>query len=124
MFELDAPSLLVAGRILLGGAFLFAGLRNLGNIPFLSGVIAGRGVPLARLALIAGIALQSVAGALLIVGFWTDIALLGLVVFLVLATLLFNNFWDHEGVDRVNKINGVVSNVALTGAISIILAGG
>lgn len=124
MFEFNAPLLLVAGRILLGGAFLLAGLRNLGNIPFLSGVIAGRGVPLARLALIAGIALQSVAGALLIVGFWTDFALLGLVAFLVLATLLFHNFWDYEGVDRVNKINGVVSNAALTGAIFIILAGG
>lgn len=120
----DMPLLLLAGRLLLGGAFLVAGLRNLGNIPFLTGVIAGRGMPLPRAALLAGIVMQTAAGALLIAGFWTDIALVGLVAFLFAATLLFHNFWDHQGIDRVNRINGVISNAALTGGIFIILAAG
>ncbi|WP_295806076.1 DoxX family protein [uncultured Nitratireductor sp.] len=122
MFNSDILFLPFLGSLLLGGAFVFAGLRNLGNIPFLTGVLAGRGVPLARAALFAGIALQCVAGTLLIAGIYPAYAAAGLIVFLVIATLIFHNFWDHDGPDRVARINGVVSNVALAGGFLLIIA--
>ncbi|MEO5757407.1 MAG: DoxX family membrane protein, partial [Mesorhizobium sp.] len=59
----DFPSILLfVGRLLLGGAFVFAGLRNIQNAAFLTGLMAARGVPQARLALWAGIVLQVIAG--------------------------------------------------------------
>lgn len=124
MPETILPLLHLAGRLLLGGAFVFAGLRNLGNIPYLTGVIAGRGMPLPRVALIAGIALQCIAGALLIAGLWTRFAALGLILFLLVATVLFHNFWDHQGQERVARINGIVSNAALAGSFLLVLASG
>lgn len=46
----DLPStLLFLSRLLLGGAFAFAGLRNIQNADFLTGLVAARGVPQARL---------------------------------------------------------------------------
>lgn len=107
--------LIVVGRVLLGGAFVFAGARNLTNVPFLSGLMAARGVPSARLALHLGIALQIAAGLLLAAGVAVPYAAAVLVVFLVVATPIFHNFWDHQGPERAAKINGVVGNVALVG---------
>ena len=112
----DLPScLLFVGRLLLGGAFVFAGLRNVQNETFLTGLMATRGVPQAKLALWAGIVLQTIAGALVMAGLWTAIASAVLVLFLIVATPMFHNFWDHQGPDRASRITGFVGNVALAG---------
>lgn len=119
----DLPStLLFLGRLLLGGVFLFAGLRNIQNAAFLTQLMAARGVPQARLALWVGIVLQIVAGALVIVGLWTTMAAAVLVVFLIAATPMFHNFWDHQGPDRASRINGFVGNVALSGGFLTLIA--
>ena len=91
----DLPStLLFLGHLLLGGAFVFAGLRNIQNAAFLTGLMAARGVPQARLALWAGIVLQVIAGVLVMAGMWTALACAVLVLFLIVATPMFHNFWD------------------------------
>lgn len=119
----DSP-LVFMGHLLIGGVFVFAGLRNVANRGPLTGLLAARGAPVPGLLLGAGIALQVVAGVLVMAGVWTDAAALGLLAFLAVATLLFHNFWDHQGLDRANRINGLASNVALAGAFLLILAQG
>lgn len=102
--------------------FCLAGLRNIQNAAFLTQLIAARGVPQARLALWAGIVLQIAAGVLVIAGLWTAIAAAVLVVFLIVATPMFHNFWDHQGPDRAARINGFVGNVALGGGFLTLIA--
>ncbi|ESY42261.1 DoxX family protein [Mesorhizobium sp. RSR380A] len=114
----DLPStLLFLGRLLLGGAFV-----NVQNEAFLTGLMAARGVPQARLALWAGIVLQTIAGALVMAGLWTAIASAVLVLFLIVAMPMFHNFWDHQGPDRASRINGFVGNVALAGGFLTLIA--
>ena len=115
-------TLIFLARLLMGGAFAFAGLRNLTNVPFLTGMMAARGVPQARAALLAGSVLQVVCGAMLVIGIWTALAAVALIVFLVVATWMFHNFWDRQGPERAAGINGVVSNVALLGGFLLIIA--
>ncbi|UVC18539.1 DoxX family protein [Mesorhizobium onobrychidis] len=107
--------ILLAARLLLGGAFVFAGLRNIQNAGLLTQMMTTRGVPQARLMLRLGIVLQIVAGGLVIAGIWTALAAACLILFLLVATPMFNNFWDHQGSERAARINGFVGNVALTG---------
>lgn len=119
----DLPlTLLFLGRLLLGGAFVLAGLRNVQNETFLTGPMAARGVPQAKLTLWAGIVLQTIAGALVMAGVWTAIASAALVLFLIVATPMFHNFWDHQGPDRASRINGFVGNVALAGGFLTLIA--
>ncbi|WP_027035001.1 DoxX family protein [Mesorhizobium ciceri] len=119
----DLPStLLFLARLLLGGAFVFAGLRNIQNAAFLTQMMAARGVPQARLALRLGIVLQIAAGVLVIAGLWTALAAAVLLVFLIVATPMFHNFWDHQGPDRASRINGFVGNVALSGGFLTLIA--
>lgn len=122
-FAFDSP-LVIAGHLLIGGVFVVAGLRNVANRVPLTGLLAARGAPFPGLLLAAGIALQIVAGALVMAGIWTDAAALGLLAFLAVATVIFHNFWDHQGLERANRINGLASNVALAGAFLLILAPG
>ena len=120
----DFPSILIfVARLLIGGAFILAGLRNLTNVPVLTGIMAARGVPQARAVLFAGIALQVVCGALLVVGLWTAIAAAFLIAFVVAGSWIFHNFWDHLGLECGNPINGVVGNVALIGGFLLVIAG-
>jgi putative oxidoreductase len=107
----------VAARLLMGGAFAFAGLRNIGNRAFLTGLIAARGVPLPAVTLWLGICWQLIAGLMIIGGIQVSPAALMLLAFLVAATPMFNNFWDHQGPDRANRINGFVANIAIAGGI-------
>ncbi|TRC77145.1 DoxX family protein [Mesorhizobium sp. WSM4310] len=119
----DLPSILLfVGRLVLGGAFVFAGLRNILNAAFLTGLMAARGVPQARLELWAGIVLQIIAGVLVMAGLWTALACAVLVLFLIVATPMFHNFWDHQGPDRAARINGFVGNVALGGGFLTLIA--
>ena len=113
---------LFLGRLLLGGAFVLAGLRNVQNETFVTGLMAARGVPQAKLALWVGIVLQTIAGALVMAGVWTAIASAVLVLFLIVATPMFHNFWDHQGPDRASRINGFVGNVALAGGFLTLIA--
>ncbi|MBX3574095.1 MAG: DoxX family protein [Mesorhizobium sp.] len=124
MFFASQSPLSFIAHLLIGGVFVFAGLRNVANRGSLTGILAGRGVAFPGLMLAAGIVLQITAGALLIAGLWTDAAALGLLAFLAAATLIFHNFWDHQGPDRISRINGLASNVALAGAFLLILAQG
>jgi putative oxidoreductase len=116
-------TLVVFARLLLGGAFVFAGLRNITSRATLTGVMSARGVPRARLVLDAGIVLQVTAGLLVMAGIWIPYAAAALIVFLIAATIMFHNFWNYQGIDRHNRINGVVSNVALTGGFLSLIAG-
>lgn len=110
------------GRLLLGGAFVFAGIRNILNAPLLAQLMAARGVPLAQTMLWLGIVLQIMAGALLIAGIWTGFAAAILTLFLLAATPMFHNFWNHQGAERAAKINGAVGNVALIGGFLAVIA--
>ncbi|MEO5322324.1 DoxX family protein [Mesorhizobium sp. CC13] len=120
--ENDFSALALAGRLLLGGAFVFAGLRNIANAKLLTGMITARGVPQAGPVLWAGIVLQTVAGVMVAIGFQAAYAAAALIAFLVAGTLMFHNFWDHAGPDRASRINGVVSNVALAGSFLLVIA--
>ena len=114
--------LIIAARLLIGSAFLVAGLRNISAINGLAGFIGSRGLPLPRLAAIAGVALQIVGGALVAIGPFALYGGIGLAVFCVLATLIFHNFWDFQGAERVNHVNAFISNTALTGAFLLVVA--
>ena len=115
-------TLVFVARLLMGGAFLVSGLRNIGAINGLAAFIGGRGLPLPRLAAIAGVVLEIVGGALVAIGPFALYGGLGLVVFCILATLIFHNFWDYLGAERVNHLNAFISNTALAGGFLLVVA--
>lgn len=119
----DIAALFIAsGRVLIGAAFTFAGLRNFANFATLSKVMAGTGVPAPRLVLLLGLMLLTISGLGIMAGFMLVWSGLGLALFLLAATLLFHRFWQLTGSARVEHFNAFISNVALVGG-ALVMAG-
>lgn len=116
------PILYLIARVLMGAAFLFAGLRNAAQIPALTEAMVKRGIPQPRNAMLIGVALQIVSGALLMIGLWPALGAAGLIVFVVLATVLFHNFWDYSGAERGPHLGAATVNTSLVGAFLMVIA--
>ena len=121
----DLSSTLYAiARLLLGGAFVVFAIRNLlVNVPRLTGIIETK-APMARNVVLVGIALQFVGGALSAVGPWQALGGALMIVFLVLATLLFHPMWKYVGPDRAPHTVATLMNTSLCGAFLLLIAGG
>jgi putative oxidoreductase len=117
-----ADILLILGRILLGGLFVFGGIKHLFMIPILTDIMGKRGVPFPKLTLIAGSTFQTVVGALFMAGLFIVPAAFGLIVFTVIASVMFLNFWDMQGEPRVGAENNFAVNVGLIGGLLMIAA--
>jgi putative oxidoreductase len=114
---------LITGRVLLGGVFVRGGLTHFPALAPMSEAMRARGVPLARTTLIVGTLWQIVFGVLLMIGVFPALAALALALFLVLATIMMLNFWDHPpGPEREALVRGFASNVAILGGLLIAAA--
>lgn len=119
---LSAATLLILGRILLGGLFVVAGVRHFFLLSVLTPVMAARGVPAAKWAIVAASVFQIIAGAMLMAGVAVAFAALGLVAFTVAASFLLLNYWDMQGAERENAKNFLLSNMAILGGLLIAAA--
>jgi len=100
----------------------------LGNkIPQLSdvaGFMAAEGVPLPRL-MLAGTIVFLIAGSLsIILGYKARLGAALLLVFLILATWFFHDFWTFSGQERQMQMIHFMKNLALIGTMIFLMANG
>lgn len=119
----DANALvLLLGRTLLGGVFIWAGIEHFVAFRPLVGIMAQQRIPRPATLLAIGSVWQTVAGLCLILDVGRAWAALALIVFTIVATLMLLAFWrlDH-GPAREEQRRAFLTNVALIGGL--ILAG-
>lgn len=114
--------LLALGRVLLGAPYVRGGIGHFFESAPVEAEMRERGVPWPRLTLIAGSLFEVAAGLLFMSGWYTAFAGCCLIVFTVLATLLFLNFWQMRGRARAAAKHGCMLNLALIGGLLITLA--
>ncbi len=119
---MDFGVLALVGRVLIGGAFVFSGVRMLMNLPLVSGLLAAKRVPFPQVVATAGGIFEVVMGLAAISGVWFPAVAVALAVFIVAATLMVHDFWNEEGAQRFTDVNAVISNVIIVGAL-LALAG-
>jgi putative oxidoreductase len=116
----------ILGRFLLIVIFLMSALGNkIPNFGSTAKYMASEGVPMAPL-LLAGAIVFLIAGSLsILVGYKARIGATLLLVFLVLATYWFHDFWTVEeaGAKQMQTI-AFMKNLALMGAMLMIIARG
>lgn len=116
----------VAGRVMLAAIFLMSALGN--KIPKfndVAGYMASEGVPMPKV-MLAGAIVFLLAGSLsIIVGFRARVGASLLLIFLVLATYFFHDFWTVEdAMQKQNEMIQFMKNMALAGSMMIIIANG
>jgi putative oxidoreductase len=117
-----SDALWILGRVLLGLYFAWAGIHHFTELDRLTQSMTARGVPAARLVLLTGSAFQAVCGIALILGFWPRWAALGLVLFTIVASIMFLDFWNKEGEARAGAIGTWKTNFALIGGLLLAAA--
>ena len=113
------------GRFMIAGIFLMSAVGN--KIPNFGGVaeyMAAEGVPLPRL-MLAGAIVFLLAGSISIAtGYFARIGAGLLLVFLILATYFFHDFWMFEGEARQQQMIQFLKNISLMGAMVFLIANG
>jgi putative oxidoreductase len=120
----DATLLDTAGRLLIVGFFLVAGLCNLTRARIKDHIdrMAAVHTPLPAAAFWTGIFLQFTGSALLLANWHADIGAGMLILFLVAATAIFHRFWQMTDPQRRNasRIN-FLNNVGILGGLVLLL---
>ena len=113
------------GRLMLAAIFLMSAVGN--KIPNFAGVaqgMAAEGVPAPQLLLAGAIAFLILGSLSIIAGYQARIGAGLLLVFLVLATYFFHDFWTFEGEARQLQMIQFLKNVSLMGAMLFVMANG
>ena len=94
MFNTLQNPLALIGRALLALLFVPAGFSKLIGFAGSVAYITSKGVPLPELAAAAAVGVELGLGLLLLVGFQTRWAALGIALFTLVISCIFHNFWD------------------------------
>ena len=108
----------LAGRIMIATIFFMSAVGN--KIPNFGGVaeyLASEGVPLPKLMLFGGIVFLIAGSLSVITGYRTQIGSGFLLVFLILATYFFHDFWNFEGEARQQQMIQFMKNLSLMGTM-------
>jgi len=109
----------LAGRILLAALFLMSGIGKLAAPAATIGYIQAMGLPAPTGAYLAALLVEVIGSILLIVGFRTRSAAIGLAVFTLLAAAFFHaNFADQ------NQMIHFMKNIAIVGGLLQVAAFG
>ena len=90
---MDSKWQLVVGRVLLSLIFILSGLGKIPHFHDVAGMMAGKGIPLAGVALAITLLIEIGGGLLFLTGFKAKYAALVIFLWLIPVTLVFHHFW-------------------------------
>ena len=108
----------LVGRVLLSAIFILSGLNKIVGFSHTTEYMAAHGVPMPALWLLPAILLELAGGVSLLVGYYTRLGAVLLLVFLVPVTLVMHDFWTIEdaAARRIDMIM-FMKNVAIAGGL-------
>lgn len=120
------PLFSMTGRILIAVLFLPAGFSKLMNFEGTKQFVASTGLSFPELYVVAAIAIELIAGALLLIGLRTQAAAAFLALFTFVASMLFHPFWAVPADQQFVQQLMFFKNIAIVGALMMIasLGGG
>ena len=124
MFASLQNPLSLIGRILLALLFIPSGFSKIGGFAGTVGYIASKGVPLPELAAAAAIGIELGLGLLLLIGWQTRWAALGIALFTVVISFIFHNFWDVPAEQVMAQQQNFFKNMAAVGGLLTVAAWG
>ena len=113
------------GRLMIATIFLMSAIGNkIPNFKSVATYMASEGVPFPEL-MLAGAIVFLIAGSLsVIAGFKIHMGAALLLIFLVLATYFFHDFWTFEGQEQQMQMIQFMKNLSLMGTMVFLMANG
>ena len=120
---LESTAALIA-RVLLAYLFVPAGWAKIAGFSGVAGYIASKGVPLPEVCAAIAIAAEVGLGLLLLVGWQTRWAALGLAIFTAVITPIFHNYWALPEAQQMMQQQAFDKNFAIVGGLLLAAAFG
>ncbi|RMF44470.1 MAG: DoxX family protein [Planctomycetota bacterium] len=119
-------ALAVVGRILLSAIFLMSAIANkIPNFNAVAEYAASEGVPMPKIMLAGGIVFLIAGGLSVLLGYRVRIGATLLLIFLILATYFFHDFWTMEdAAQQQEQMIHFMKNMALMGAMLLLIVNG
>ena len=115
--------IILIGRILFGGFFLMSGINHFTKLEAMTGYAKYKKLPAPKLGVLLSGLMLVLGGIYIILGFYTDLGLLLIAIFLVLAAVIFHNFWaETDATAKQNEMLGFMKDIALAGGALILFA--
>ena len=112
------------GRVLLAVMFVISGFGKLTGFSGTVGYIAGQGLPMPEILAVAAIVIELGGGLAILAGWKTRWVALAMVLFLIVITPIFHNFWSApEAQAAMQKIN-FMKNLSILGGFVLLYAFG
>ena len=111
-------------RVLLVSIFLVAGFGKVTGFAGTVSLIASNGVPLPEVAAAIAIAVELGLGLVVLLGWQTRWAALGIAIYTIALGLLFHAYWNDAPANRMQDFESFWKNVAITGGFLMIVAFG
>ena len=124
MFTALQNPLSLIGRVLLALLFVPAGFSKIGGFAGTVGYIASKGVPLPELAAAAAIGIELGLGLLLLIGWQTRWAALGIALFTLVISFIFHNFWAVPAEQVMQQQQAFFKNIGVIGGLLTVAAWG
>ena len=112
------------GRILLAAVFIPSGFSKIMDFSGTVGYIAGEHLPLPALAAAIAILIELGGGLMIIAGWKTRWVALATIVFMIVITPIFHNFWSAPEADKMMQQLNFVKNLGILGGIFLLFAFG
>ena len=116
--------LALLGRVLLASIFVYSGFGKITDFQGTAGFIASAGLPMPQVLAVGSIIVEFIGGLALLIGFRARWAALAFVVFLIIITPVFHNFWSAPAAEAASQQINFIKNIAIVGGMLMVMAFG
>ena len=100
-----------------------SGINHFSKLEAMTGYAQFKKLPAAKLGVLISGLMLVIGGISIILGYFADLGALLLAIFLVLAAVIFHNFWkETDATAKQNEMLGFMKDIALAGAALILFA--
>lgn len=124
MPQLFANVVSLAGRMLLSAIFIASAVHKLTALQQTIDQMESHGVPSASVLVVVATVCELAGGAGVLLGCWTRVSALLLILFLVPVTYYFHDFWTLTGDEQQTQMIHFMKNMAILGGVCYLLANG
>jgi uncharacterized membrane protein YphA (DoxX/SURF4 family) len=116
-------AIVLIGRILFGGFFVMSGINHFTKLEAMTGYAKYKKLPAAKLGVIISGLMLVIGGLYIVLGYYADLGALLIATFLVLASVIFHNFWaETDATAKQNEMLSFMKGFALAGGALVIFA--
>jgi putative oxidoreductase len=112
------------GRVALVALFFWSAAGKLMAPASLNAALSAKGVPMPMLVTYAGAVVEIVCAILILIGWKTRYAALGLILFTIAATYVSHDFWAMTGQARIANQAHFFKNLSIIGGLMLLMAAG